>query len=80
MTVSETGGDGILLDYCQEDPHVVHCLLTSNGNVGRNLVGCQDIVVSDRHVENIEDALHCTHGFNLCLKEGFLDDHLRDGA
>lgn len=79
VTVSNNGGDGILLDYCYEDPRIANCLLTYNGNVGLNLIGCHDIVVSGCQFEENQDALHCIDGFNLCMNGCCLDDHLRDG-
>jgi hypothetical protein len=80
VSVSENGGDGVLLDYCYEDPRVADCLFTYNGRVGLNLVGCHDIVVSACQFEENDDALHCVDGFNLCMSGCCLDDHLGDGV
>ncbi|MFG0331992.1 MAG: right-handed parallel beta-helix repeat-containing protein [Maioricimonas sp. JB049] len=80
VTVSEHGGDGILLDYCYEDPRVCDSLITYNKKVGLNLLGCHDIVVSATHFEENNDALHCIDGYNLCMTGNNLDDHLRHGV
>lgn len=80
VTVSENGGDGILLDQCYEDPRICNSLITYNGRVGVNLKGCHDIVVSANQFEENEDALHCTDGFNLCMTGNCVDDHLRHGV
>ncbi|QDU38698.1 Pectate lyase superfamily protein [Maioricimonas rarisocia] len=80
VTVSENGGDGILLDYCYEDPRVCDSLITYNKKVGLNLLGCHDIVVSATHFEENNDALHCIDGYNLCMTGNNLDDHLRHGV
>jgi len=80
MTVSEHGGDGILLDYCYEDPRVCDSLITYNKGTGLNLQGCHDIVVSSNQFEENQDALHCFDGFNLCMTGNCLDDHLGNGV
>ncbi|MFZ9092025.1 MAG: right-handed parallel beta-helix repeat-containing protein [Planctomycetaceae bacterium] len=80
ITVSENGGDGILLDYCYEDPLVADCLLTYNKGTGLNLLGCHDIVVSASQFEENQDAVHCFDGFNLCMTGCCLDDHLGHGV
>ena len=80
VTVSENGGDGILLDYCYEDPRVNDCLITYNKAVGLNLLGCHDIVVSSNQFEENQDALHCFDGFNLCMTGNCVDDHLGEGV
>ena len=80
VSVSENGGDGVLLDYCYEDPRVADCLFTYNRRTGLNLVGCHDIVVSACQFEENDDALHCVDGFNLCMSGCCLDDHLGDGV
>lgn len=80
VTVSYHGGDGILLDYCYEDPRVCDSLITYNKGVGLNLQGCHDIVVSSNQFEENQDALHCADGFNLCMTGNCLDDHLGKGV
>lgn len=80
VTVSKNGGDGILLNYCYEDPRISDCLITYNKNVGVNLQGCHDIVVSSCQFEENQDALHCFDGFNLCMTGCCVDDHLGAGV
>lgn len=80
VTVSENGGDGILLDYCYEDPRISDCLITYNKGTGVNLQGCHDIVVSACQFEENQDALHCFDGFNVCLTGSCVDDHLGHGV
>jgi parallel beta-helix repeat protein len=80
VTVSYNGGDGIFLNYCYEDPRITDCLLTYNKQVGVNLQGCHDIVVSSCQFEENQDALHCFDGFNLCMTGCCVDDHLGDGV
>jgi parallel beta-helix repeat protein len=80
VTVSENGGDGILLDLCYEDPRVCDSLITYNKGVGLNLQGCHDIVVAANQFEENQDALHCVDGFNLCMTGNCLDDHLGNGV
>ena len=80
VTVSYHGGDGILLDYCYEDPRVSDCLITYNKRTGLNLLGCHDIVVSSNQFEENQDALRCFDGFNLCMTGNCVDDHLGDGV
>jgi hypothetical protein len=80
LTISEHGADGIRLDHCYEDPRVSDCLITYNKQVGLNLLGCHDIVVSACQFEENNDALHCFDGFNLCMTGNCLDDHLRHGV
>lgn len=80
VSSSENGGDGILLDYCYEDPRIASCLLTYNQGVGVNLVGCHDIVVAACQFEENQDALHCFDGFNLCMTGCCVDDHLGHGV
>ena len=80
VTVSEHGGDGILLDHCYEDPRIADCLITYNRGTGLNLIGCHDIVVSGNQFEENQDALHCFDGYNLCMTGNCLDDHLRHGV
>lgn len=80
VTTSDNGSDGILLDLCYEDPRVCNSLITYNGAVGLNLLGCHDIVVSANQFEENQDALHCIDGFNLCMTGNCLDDHLGAGV
>jgi hypothetical protein len=80
VTVSENGGDGVLLDHCYEDPRVCNALITYNKGTGLNLLGCHDIVVSACQFEENHDALHCLDGFNLCMTGNCLDDHLNHGV
>ena len=80
VTVSNHGGDGILLNLCYEDPRLCDSLITYNKGVGVNLLGCHDIVVSSNQFEENQDALHCKDGFNLCMTGNCLDDHLGDGV
>lgn len=80
VTVSYHGGDGILLDYCYEDPRVSDSLITYNKGTGLNLLGCHDIVVSSNQFEENQDALRCFDGFNLCMTGNCVDDHLGDGV
>ncbi|MCD6597408.1 MAG: right-handed parallel beta-helix repeat-containing protein [Bacteroidales bacterium] len=80
VTVSYHGGDGILLDYCYEDPRICNCLITYNKGTGLNLKGCHDIIVSANQFEENHDALRCTDGYNLCMTGNNLDDHLGNGV
>lgn len=80
VTVSYHGGDGILLDYCYEDPRICNSLITYNKKTGLNLQGCHDIVVSATHFEENQDALRCVDGFNLCMTGCCADDHLGNGV
>ncbi|HIE97457.1 MAG TPA: right-handed parallel beta-helix repeat-containing protein [Planctomycetes bacterium] len=80
VSVSYSGGDGIRLDHCYEDPRVSDCLITYNKAVGLNLLGCHDIVVSSNQFEENQDALHCIDGFNLCMTGNCVDDHLGNGV
>jgi parallel beta-helix repeat protein len=80
VTVSHNGGDGIFLNYCYEDPRIANCLITYNKQVGVNLQGCHDIVVSSCQFEENQDALHCFDGFNLCMTGCCVDDHLGEGV
>jgi len=80
VTVSEHGGDGILLHYCYEDPRISSCLITYNKKTGLNLMACHDIVVSANQFEENEDALRCIDSYNLCMTGNNLDDHLGDGV
>jgi hypothetical protein len=80
VTVSYHGGDGILLDYCYEDARVADCLITYNKQVGLNLPGCHDIVVSANQFEENLDAVMVSDGYNLCMTGNNLDDHLRHGV
>ncbi|UCC99839.1 MAG: hypothetical protein JSW66_08130, partial [Phycisphaerales bacterium] len=43
VTVSEHGGDGILLHFCYEDPRICNSLITYNKETGLNAVGCHDV-------------------------------------
>jgi len=80
LTVSEHGGDGLRLDHCYEDPRISDSLITYNKQIGLNLLGCHDIVVSSNQFEENNDAVSCTDGFNLCMTGNCLDDHLRHGV
>ena len=80
MTVTHHGGDGIRLDHCYEDPRISDCLMTYNGGVGLNLLGCHDIVVSSNQFEENQDAVRCIDGFNLCMTGNCVDDHLGHGV
>ncbi len=80
VTVSEHGGDGILLDRCYEDPRVSDCLITYNKQTGLNLPGCHDIVVCGNQFEENRDAVRCFDAFNLCFTGNCVDDHLGDGV
>jgi len=80
VSVSYSGGDGIRLDHCYEDPRVSDCLITYNKAVGLNLLGCHDIVVSSNQFEENQDALHCIDSFNLCMTGNCVDDHLGNGV
>jgi len=80
VTVSAHGGDGLVLDYCYEDPRISNCLITYNAGTGVNLQGCHDIVVIGNQFEENQDALRCVDGFNLCMTGNCLDDHLGRGV
>jgi hypothetical protein len=80
LTISEHGGDGIHLDRCYEDPRINDSLMTYNKQVGVNLLGCHDIIVSGCQFEENNDAVHCIDGFNLCMTGNNLDDHLQHGV
>ena len=79
VTVSNHGGDGIMLDYCYEDPRICDSLITYNRGTGLNLIGCHDIIVSSNQFEENRDALRCIDSFNLTMTGNNLDDHLGDG-
>ena len=79
VTVSNHGGDGIVLDHCYEDPRICDSLITYNKDTGLNLIGCHDIIVSSNQFEENRDALRCIDGFNLTMTGNNLDDHLGDG-
>jgi hypothetical protein len=74
------GTDGVVLDHCYEDPRVVACLFNYNAQIGLNLLGCHDIVVSANQFEENMDALHCVDGYNLTMTGNNLDDHLGNGV
>jgi hypothetical protein len=80
LSVSNHGGDGVLLDGCREDPRVIGCLMTYNKATGLHLIGCHDIVVSANQFEENLDALRCIDSYNLCMTGNNIDDHLRDGV
>ncbi len=80
VSVSYHGGDGIRLQSCYEDPRVSDCLITYNKQVGLNILGGHDIVVSANQFEENKDALHCIDSFNLCMTGNNLDDHLNRGV
>jgi len=80
ITVSENGGDGVLLYYCYEDPRVCDSLITYNKATGLNLIGCHDIVVASNQFEENVDAVRCINGYNLCMTGNNLDDHLGNGV
>jgi len=80
VTVSYHGGDGIRLFYCYEDPRICDSLITYNKQIGLNLIGCHDIVVSSNQFEENQDALHCIDAYNLTMTGNALDDHLGDGV
>ncbi|RUL87620.1 right-handed parallel beta-helix repeat-containing protein [Tautonia sociabilis] len=80
VTVSEHGGDGIVLDNCYEDPRICNSLITYNKGTGLNLIACHDIVVSANQFEENIDALRCTDGYNLCMTGNCVDDHLGNGV
>jgi len=80
VTVSYHGGDGILLNFCYEDPRISNSLITYNKGTGLNLIGCHDIIVSANQFEENQDALRCVDGFNLCMTGNNLDDHLGNGV
>ncbi|MHC4693723.1 MAG: right-handed parallel beta-helix repeat-containing protein [Planctomycetota bacterium] len=79
VTVSYHGGDGIVLDYCYEDPRICDSLITYNRGTGLNLIGCHDIIVSSNQFEENRDAVRCIDSFNLTMTGNNLDDHLGDG-
>jgi len=74
------GTDGILLDNCYEDARVCDSLMNYNKNVGLNLLGCHDIVVSANQFEENMDAVHCIDGYNLTMTGNNVDDHLGNGV
>ncbi len=80
VSVSYHGGDGILLNYCYEDPRICNSLVTYNQGTGLTLQGCHDIVVSANQFEENQDAVHCFDSFNLCMTGNCLDDHLNHGV
>jgi len=80
ITVSNHGGDGILMHFCYEDPRICNSLITYNKKTGLNVVGCHDVVVSANQFEENQDAVRFTDGFNLCMTGNCLDDHLGDGV
>jgi len=80
LTVDHNGGHGIFLDHCYENPRVVNCMITYNGQSGLHLLGCHDIVVNANQFEENLDALRCHDGFNLTMNGNNLDDHLRHGV
>ncbi len=80
LTVSEHGGNGIVLDECYEDPRVSDCLITYNKGAGINALGGHDLIVSANQFEENQDALRFIDGFNLCMTGNNIDDHLRHGV
>lgn len=80
VTVSEHGKDGIQLDHCIENPRITQNQITYNKDVGLNILGGHDIVVSANQFEENGDALHCIDGFNLAMSGNNLDDHIRHGV
>lgn len=80
LSVDHHGGDGIQLLDCREDPRVVNSIITYNGKAGLNLITNHDIVVSANQLEDNQDALRCTDGYNLCMTGNNIDDHKRDGV
>ena len=80
LSLDHHGGHGINLLDCYEDPRVVGCLMTYNGQAGLNINACHDIVVSSSQFEENQDALRCVDSFNLCMTGNCVDDHLRHGV
>ena len=80
VTVSNHGGDGILLHFCYEDPRICNSPITYNKKTGLNVIGCHDVVVSANQFEENQDAVRFIDGFNLCMTGNCLDDHLGDGV
>lgn len=80
ISVERNGGHGIHLIDCYEDPRVIGCLMTYNGNAGLHIKAGHDIVVSANQFEENLDGLQCIDSFNLCMTGNNLDDHLRHGV
>lgn len=80
ISIDHNGGNGIHLIDCYEDPRVIGCLMTYNGNAGLRIEAGHDIVVSSNQFEENLDALQCVDSFNLCMTGNNLDDHLRHGV
>lgn len=80
VTVSEHGGDGLHLYFCEEDARISDCLITYNKQNGIYAEGLHDAIVSANHFEENQDALRFIDGFNLCMTGNNLDDHLRHGV
>ncbi len=80
LSVDHHGSHGIHLDNCYEDPRVSDSIITYNAKRGLQITNCHDIVVSDNHFEENEDAVQCIDSFNLCMNANNLDDHLRHGV
>ena len=80
VSIDHHGRDGIRLKNCYEDPRITACILTYNAEVGLNIDGCHDIVVSANQFEENQDALRCVDAFNLCMTGNNVDDHLRHGV
>ncbi|WP_197440443.1 right-handed parallel beta-helix repeat-containing protein [Polystyrenella longa] len=80
VTVSEHGGDGLHLYFCEEDARISDCLITYNKQNGIFGEGLHDTVVSANHFEENQDALRFIDGYNLCMTGNNIDDHLRHGV
>lgn len=79
LSVDHNGGDGILMDHCNEDPRVADCLITYNGGAGINLLACHDMVVSANQIEDNQDGVRCIGGFNLTMTGNNFDDQKGHG-
>lgn len=79
LSIDHTGGNGIHMIDCYEDPRISDSILTYNAKAGMRMEACHDIVVSANQFEENQDALQCVDSFNLCMNGNNIDDHLGRG-
>jgi hypothetical protein len=79
LSVDHTGGNGLHMIDCYEDPRIADSIFTYNAKAGVRIQAGHDIVVSANHFEENQDALQCVDSFNLCMTGNNIDDHLGNG-
>lgn len=80
LSIDHNGAHGINLVNCEENPRIVHCNITYNGQAGLNIQDTHDIVVNANQFEENQDAVRCIDSFNLTMNGNNVDDHLRHGV